>query len=401
VKVLFSCAVGYGPFHTQVPLARALCGAGHEVAFATGASFCPWVATVGFPAYPVGTDASAVLQETVRRFPHWPAGVPPEELLRFYLTCTSAQVATPPILLDLLAIVVHWRPDVIVHDPGEFAAPIAAACGRIPSVNHGWGPVLPMENYRLAAEILAPLWERCKLSPPPLAGMFEHLYLDVCPPSLQAPDIADIENVQSLRPIPVHLPLTSLPAWAKEPLAWDDDVAGRPTVYATLGTVFNNAPGVLAAILDALADQDVKVVLAIGDQGDAALLGRESPTVHVRRYIPQPQVLADCDLVICHGGAGTVLAALDAGVPLLLLPVGLDQFHNARRGAAAGVGRWLPPEERTAEAVGREVQEILGDDAFRDRARALQLEIRAMPGPDAAVARIERLVSSDGSTRPR
>ncbi len=334
--------MGFGPFHSQVPLARALTGAGHEVAFATGPSFCSWVARVGFPAYPVGMEARALLQETLRRYPYWPAEVPPERLLHFYLTRTAASVATPAILVDLLAIVRHWRPDVIVHDPGEFAAPIAAAWGGIPSVNHGWGPLLPTEDYRLAGEILAPLWERCRLAPRPLAGMYEHLYLDVCPPSIQSPDLAGIKAVQRLRPVPVHLRLSNHPERIDPLPSWADELPDRPTVYATLGTVFSNAPGLLAAVLGGIAGDDVNVVMAIGNDGDESLLARQSPTVRVERFIPQSLLLPRCAAVVCHGGAGTILAALDAGLPLLLLPVGIDQFpqfptlRRGRRGPMAG-----------------------------------------------------------------
>lgn len=396
MKVLFSCAVGYGPFHSQVPVARALADAGHEVAFATGASFCKWIARVGFPAYPVGLDSRALLQEVARRYPEWPALVAPEELLHFYLTNTAARVATPRAIVDLLAIVRHWRPEVIVHDPAEFAAPIAAAVGGIPSVNHGWGPLLPLEYYREAAGILAPLWERCRLAPQELAGMFRHLFLDICPPSLQSPEIADVGPVQPVRPVPVHLRLGNHPEHTGSLPEWIDDLPDQPTAYVTLGTIFNNAPGLQAAILDGLEDQGVNVVLVLGSNGDESLLDRRSPTVHVERFVPQSLLLRRCDVVVSHGGAGTILASLEAGLPLLLLPIGIDQFHNARRCADAGVGRWLTPSDRSSGEIGRQVRALLDESQFRCRAAAVREEILAMPGPAAAVGALEALAAAPG-----
>jgi UDP:flavonoid glycosyltransferase YjiC (YdhE family) len=394
LKVLFSCAVGYGPFHSQVPVARALAGAGHEVAFATGASFCKWIARVGFPAYPVGLDAPALLQEVARRYPQWPTAVPPEELLHFYLTNTAARVATPRAIVDLIAIVRHWRPQVIVHDPAEFAAPIAAAVGRIPSVNHGWGPLLPLEYYRETAGILAPLWERCRLAPAEMAGMFRHLFLDICPPTLQSPEINEIGPVKLVRPVPVHLRLGNRPERIGSLPDWIDDLGDRPTAYVTLGTIFNNAPGLQAAILDGLEDQGVNVVLVLGSNGDESLLDRRSPTVRVERFVPQSLVLRRCDVVVSHGGAGTILASLDAGLPLLLLPIGIDQFHNARRCADAGVGRWLSTSDRSPGEIGRQVRALLDDPQYRRQAGAVRDEILAMPAPDTAVGALEAVAAA-------
>jgi MGT family glycosyltransferase len=226
--------------------------------------------------------------------------------------------------------------------------------------------------------------------------MFSHLYIDVCPPSLQSPDLAEVAEagmVQPLRPIPVHLRLGNHPERTGPLPSWAEDLAGRPTVYATLGTIFNNAPGVYQALLDGLVDSDLNVVMAIGSNGDAALLERQTATVHVDRFVAQSLLLARCDLVVCHGGAGTMLAALGAGLPLLLLPVGLDQFHNARCCAQAGVGRWLPAAEVTAAAIGPEVRGLLHDLEIRRRAQGVQQEIEAMPGPEAVVRRIEGLVA--------
>jgi UDP:flavonoid glycosyltransferase YjiC (YdhE family) len=49
--------------------------------------------------------------------------------------------------------------------------------------------------------------------------------------------------------------------------------------------------------------------------------------------------LADCDLAICHGGHGTVGSALLAGVPLLVLPFNVEQYHTGERVQSLGAGR--------------------------------------------------------------
>ena len=76
MKFLFTTQPGYGHFFPMVPLARALVGAGHEVAFATAADFCPAVAKEGFTALPAGICLAVHLEQAAQ---HYPAhhGFPP------------------------------------------------------------------------------------------------------------------------------------------------------------------------------------------------------------------------------------------------------------------------------------------------------------------------------------
>src|SRR6185437_15787650 len=109
------------------------------------------------------------------------------------------------------------------------------------------------------------------------------------------------------------------------------------------------------------------------------------------RYIPQSLLLPYCDLVVCHGGWNTVLAALSVGLPLVLLPLGADQPHNARRCAALRVGCVVGEEERTPEAIRAAVRAVLADPTFRQNAARIRDEMGALPGPEHAVALLERL----------
>jgi UDP:flavonoid glycosyltransferase YjiC (YdhE family) len=57
--------------------------------------------------------------------------------------------------------------------------------------------------------------------------------------------------------------------------------------------------------------------------------------------------------VVSHGGGGTILAALSRGLPLVLLPQGADQFHNAERVAEVKAGIALTPSEATPRRSAR------------------------------------------------
>ena len=88
--------------------------------------------------------------------------------------------------------------------------------------------------------------------------------------------------------------------------------------------------------------------------------------------------------MVGHGGSGSTLAAMAAGIPLAVLPLFADQPENADRVAALGAGLRLDGTGALAEAV----SELLEDPYYRDSARSVAAEIEALAPVDAAVALI-------------
>ena len=100
-----------------------------------------------------------------------------------------------------------------------------------------------------------------------------------------------------------------------------------------------------------------------------------------------------CHAVVSHGGSGTMLSALGAGLPLLMIPQGADQFINADRCVATGVGRSLGPPQVTAEAIRRDVSALLDEPHYRESARRVKREIESMPTPEDVVGVLEDLAA--------
>jgi UDP:flavonoid glycosyltransferase YjiC (YdhE family) len=101
--------------------------------------------------------------------------------------------------------------------------------------------------------------------------------------------------------------------------------------------------------------------------------------------------LSHCDVVVSHGGSGTVLATLAAGLPQLCLPQGADQFLNAAATTAAGAALSLSPGEVTADAVRDAIVRLLADVAVRDAARSISSSIASMPSPDEVAATLSEI----------
>ncbi len=384
MRVLCTCLPGLGHFLPMAPLARALVAEGHEVAFATAAALCPAIEEAGFAAFPAGLSLPEQLEEAQRRYPE--AKLPPgRERFETFVPRMLAGVAAPPRATDLAPILADWRPDLVVHDETELGGPVAAAAAGIPWADQSVGILRPLSMARLAGETLAPLAQRFDADIGDYAGLFRYLYLDVCPPRLQSSEIDEIDVAH-----PVHN-LGAAAGEADDVPPWLRSLPPAPTVYVSLGTVFNRAPDVFRAILEGIGGEDVNVIVTVGLDADPAALGPQPDNVHIERFIPQSLLLPRCDVAVNQGGTA-ILDILGHGLPLLVLPQGANQFHNAEACVASGAARALLPGDVDAESVRREVHRLLVEPSYRQAAGEIAAELAAMPGPVEGVRLLERLV---------
>jgi MGT family glycosyltransferase len=177
---------------------------------------------------------------------------------------------------------------------------------------------------------------------------------------------------------------------------WLNDlkIGSRPLVYVSLGThAYFSRPEFFQIILEALATLEIDVIVTIGEHNQTSALTHLPENVHVEQWLPLSAVLPHCTMVVCHGGSGTVLAALGSSLPLLLLPRGADQFENAAACARAGAARVLPAEALAPATIMTEVQHILAHDSYSQAAARLHAEIEDMPAPSSVVPLLESLAN--------
>ena len=374
MRVVFSSTFGVGHNLPMVPLATALRDAGHEVLWATSADACALVGRAGFDVVPAGL-AGPALRQGIAPLHRAAREVAPPERAAFMFPRMFGALLTGPMATDLLALARDWRPDLLVHEHGELAAPLVGALLGTPSVTHSFGGAIPAPILAAGAAEVAPLWAAEGLEPPPYAGCFSSLYLDICPPSVQSVPTDHITRSQPLRPVGEE---------AYAPAAVDQVQDERPLVYLTLGTVQNRSP-VLRPVVDAVAGLPVRLLVTVGPDGDPAVLGEQPAHVTVERWVDQATVLPRCAVVVSHAGSGTFLGSLAVGRPQLCLPQAADQFRNAAGGVRAGAALALAPDEVTAEAVRTAVTRLLREEAFRRGAGVVATEIAAMPSPAEVV----------------
>jgi UDP:flavonoid glycosyltransferase YjiC (YdhE family) len=385
MRVLFTCRPGYGHYYPLLPLARAAAAGGHVVAVATGEPIRDVAEADGFEAFNAGPSFAAIREAFVAEFGP-PAEIPREQHRAFFFGQVFTGIELPARLPELLAIADKWQPDLIVHELSEFAGPLAAEITGIPYATCGYGPLLEPEIAEVAQAAAARHYAAAGVAPA-AARLYRSLYLDPCPPSLQVPAAGTIERRIAVRPEPA-----GTGGAAAEPGRLRS-LPRRPTVFVTLGTVWNQDLSFFRAVLDSLASRPVSVIAALGPGRDPAELGPQPPNVRLCEFVPHAQVLGHCDLVICHGGAGSVLDALSAGLPLLIAPQAADHFYNAARVVAAGAGRSIPHGDLTPAAVSGEIDHLLQDARYRDAAASIAAEIAAMPSAQDALTTLTALTT--------
>jgi sterol 3beta-glucosyltransferase len=188
-------------------------------------------------------------------------------------------------------------------------------------------------------------------------------------------------------------------AW-RPPAALDAFLgAGPAPVYIGFGSMTPTRADRLTAIaVDALAAAGQRGVL-LGGWG-AFGEGDLPSTVIAVRDVPHEWLLPRMRAIVHHGGAGTTGAALRAGVPSIVVPLGFDQPFWGRRVYALGVGpRPISRRRLTAAWLAQAIQTATTDGAMRARAADLGTALRAEHGVEVAVAEIEAIVAGYRHTR--
>jgi len=157
---------------------------------------------------------------------------------------------------------------------------------------------------------------------------------------------------------------------------------------------FPQALPVYDVAMRAVAGLPVRVLLTVGRDLDLDALPAAPDNVRVEPWVPQQDVLGHAAAAVVHGGSGSTLGAIAAGVPLVVVPLFADQPQNARRVAEVGAGLAVEPNREDVGATARPlrdaIESVLSEPSYGERARALADELRAEPPVDEAVPLFER-----------
>jgi UDP:flavonoid glycosyltransferase YjiC (YdhE family) len=357
-----------------VPVARALLDAGHEVLVATSPAFVEDVEGTGLAAAGIGLpyrwDAAIEM---------WPDGadVSGEDSPLFWFRRVQRDI-TVPFVTGLCELVRHDRPDLLIAE-WSVSTWGQAVCDLegVPFVATGWAVEPGHEDELVGLEEGGANQARAALGLAPIDAVDPAMWISFTPPSWGALDGLPLPNTRRVC-LPFQPSTNPVPGWSD---------AG-PYVYATLGTVFYTMRRMLRTFVAAIDGGGWSGLVTVGRKNDPARFD-SSPRVAVEQYVPQADALAVADVMVCHGGLGSMLGAISQGCPMVVVPLGGDQLHNAQRAHRLGIARVLDPESVTVESLQSAIGAALDSTEQADACRVLQQEIEAMPDLGHLVAELE------------
>jgi UDP:flavonoid glycosyltransferase YjiC (YdhE family) len=377
VLVFASCSEGLAL--PLVPLGWALRTAGHEVLVACPENMAPALLGAGLPVYPYtpAIDIPDVLRHDRQGNPVQRPPLTDELPMLAHIGRGYGRLAAR-FLPPALELARRWRPDMVVSEPQGLGGALVAAALDVPWVKLG----ISIGSLRMLEEVAfgeaAPELEQLGLSQFPEPAVF----LDPCPESLQRADQPGTHRFRYL----AYNGVAKYPDWALEERT-------RPRLCLTIGTrlpVSGDLP-LLVQLTRNLADLDVELVIAV-DEENAKPLYPLPEQVVVAGRVPLNLALPACDLAVHHGGTGTTMACLAAGIPTVTFPAIAEVWDFARRLDAFGAAIRIKIEELSAERVLAASTTILTDPSYRANAELLAKEVAALPTLAESVDVLERLI---------
>lgn len=173
----------------------------------------------------------------------------------------------------------------------------------------------------------------------------------------------------------------------------------RPLVLVGLSSTVMRQERLFQRAAAALGQLPVRGLVTTGPAVDPAVIAAP-PNVTVARWVRHADVLPHCSAVITHGGHGTVMKALIAGIPLVVVPLGRDQPDNAARVVYAGAGVRLRTNA-SARALRAAVAQVIEDPRYRAGAARIASRLAAERDVDLAVDELQRVAgAAPRLTRP-
>ncbi len=176
---------------------------------------------------------------------------------------------------------------------------------------------------------------------------------------------------------------------------WKAPDNGKPLLYTSLGSLFNNWPEFYTMLFEAVKDLDINVLCSLGNHLKPEDLGEIPANVTTMAFTPQLEVLAHCDYFITHAGIGSVMEALYFGVPMFCLPQMDEQEFTAgcamKCGVTSGI---LTKPETTTEKLREGLLKLINDPSYKKAAQAMADEMHNEGGCERAAQAVIDYVNS-------
>ncbi len=165
----------------------------------------------------------------------------------------------------------------------------------------------------------------------------------------------------------------------------------KPLVIISFSSTFQNQSKAIQNSINALSQLPVNGIVTLGPAMEHHEF-KNSDNVVVMKSVKHSMLFPHANLVITHGGHGTIIRALSYGLPIICLPMGRDQDDNAIKVAIKGCGIKLSPKS-SPRSIQKATEQILRDNKFKINAKKMQVEINKPGSIEEVIAEINGLIN--------
>ena len=168
-------------------------------------------------------------------------------------------------------------------------------------------------------------------------------------------------------------------------------LTGEPLIYASMGTLQNGLESVFTSIAEAVGTRPgMQLVLSIGPSLDPEKISSLPANSIVVKNAPQMELLKRSALCITHAGLNTALESLTLGVPMVAIPVSIDQPGVAARIAYTKTGAYVPLRALSTSQLFTLIDCVLGNPEYRQNANKMREAIVRTNGLEKAADLLEQ-----------
>jgi UDP:flavonoid glycosyltransferase YjiC (YdhE family) len=327
------------------------------------------------------------------------------------------------ILDQYIKIVEKFKPDVLIGDTNLLVW-ILSQKVKI--------PVVQIVRFAFHPKTARLIWWKDypeKMIPPDTCALFNPLLLKMrLKPIKKAEDLLQgnfyiVPSISEIEPIPenintVHVGELTVPIKDSVlPFRFRGTDNSLPLVYITIGGGAGSVGCKLffSTIIDAFKDKKIQVIVSAGNKFNLSELPQPPENIKLFNWVPGKLMISRADLIVFHGGYGTLMEAVSCGKPSIIIPFHTEQEGNGRRLEKLGCSILMKMSNSSyrqienkwkfgsytyliqdsydirPEMLYEKCYEILNNKKYVNAAKALQTKIKKHQGAQKAVDLIENI----------
>lgn len=236
-------------------------------------------------------------------------------------------------------------------------------------------------------------------------------------------DLFIVPSIHEIEPIPenektIYVGELSISNWKKEEIpSWFHEInSSKPIVYITIGggagSVGNKQ--FFSTIIEALSNKPIQGIISTSNKFDSINFPNLPNNIQMYNWVPGKLIISKSDLIIFHGGYGTMMESISYGKPSIVIPFHSEQEGNGRRLEQLGCGlverlskgeykrieaKWgygtfsflvQNRYDLTPEKLYEKIDKVLNNNKYLNNVHQIQSKIRNYHGAEKTITTLEK-----------